>query len=94
VKGAALREKRKEEPMTETLETAITTELALDYDIPIDIELSSDILVEIDPDINPEWLSADFEVTTGYEYWPGEIYVLVVPYPSPDAQTPVVSDPV
>jgi hypothetical protein len=91
--------------MAETLETDLTTDLALDDDIPIDfefdsdvdIELTGDVLIEIDPDIDIDeigWPSVDFGVTTGCECWLGEVFdVKTIPYLPPDAETLVVSDP-
>ena len=54
--------------MTETLETATTSELALDYDVSFDLEFDSDVPFDLEFDSNffvvLEWLSTDFSATT------------------------------
>jgi hypothetical protein len=90
--------------MAKTLEAATTTDLALDYDVPLDLELDSELFMEvelasdfdidviIDPIVEPDFAFSTFALGAEDGGWACEVYVKVVPYPLPDAETPVVSD--
>jgi hypothetical protein len=74
----------------------VDIEWELGSDVDIEWEFNSDIPIEVivKPIVESDFTFSTFALGAEDGDWACEIYVLVVPYPSPDAETPVVSDPV